>query len=139
MSVKILQAGEDASPSSGLPAPPAAAPTPSETMVRAAQSVGTCKCSSGRTYVFRKLAAIDRMLIAKALGGDLMFNGVYASYAFVACSVSEINGEKVAMPVSTRQVEAQVYRIGEDWDELNAAMRDTFNPPSDDPDDDGDE
>lgn len=133
MSVKILQAGEIAA----APAPlPAAAPTPSETIVRAAQSTGTCTGASGRSYGFRKLGALDRMLIAKALGGDLMLNGVYASYAFVACSVSEIDGTKLAMPSTTRQVEAQVQRIGEDWDDLNAAMRDTFNPVLDEVEDD---
>lgn len=128
MSVKILQAGDAAAAPVAAPPVPAPAPTPSETVVRAAQLTGSCSGPSGSTYAFRKLGPLDRMLIAKAVGSELMQNGLYASYALVACSVSEINGEKLAMPSSTRQVEFRVQRIGDDWEALNAAMRVAFNP-----------
>ena len=138
MSVNILQAGETA-PTAIAPAIPAApaaaaAPTPSETIVRAAQTTGTCKGPTGRSYTFRKLGPLDRMLIAKAVGGDLMNNAVYVSYAFVAASVSSIDVEKMPMATSQKQIEAVVSRIGDDWDALNEAMRFTFVGPETDAD-----
>lgn len=134
MRVRILQAGEAIPTATPAPvaasAPTADAPTPSETIVRAAASTGTCMGSSGKVYTFRRLGPLDRMLIAKALGGELMANPIYASYALVAASVSQIDAERLAMPHSARTAEALVTRIGEDWDALNAAMRDAFNPPA---------
>ena len=147
MPIKIIAAGEQiAAPApQAFPAPQAvptqavAAPPPSasETLIRSAVTAGIYRAPGGQTYAFRKLGPLDRMLLSKALGGELMLNGVYASYAFVAASITEINGEPQAMPSSTRQVEARVQRVSPDWDGLNEAMRAAFSADLPEDGDDG--
>ena len=143
MPIKILAAGEQvavpAPQAVQTPTPAVAAPTPSasETLIRSAVTTGTYRAPSGITYAFRKLGPLDRMLLSKALGGELMLNGVYASYAFVAASITEINGQPEPMPSSTRQVEARVQRLSEDWDGINEAMRSAFSADLPEDEDDG--
>lgn len=124
-------------PAQAAPVSPAA-PGPAETIVRAAMDTGSCVGPSGRTYTFKRIGPLDRMLVAKAIGGELMANALYCSFAMVACSVTHINGVVEPMPASVKSVEARVQRIGDDWDVLNAAMKAAFYP-ADTSDDDGEE
>lgn len=126
MTVTVVQAGE------------VAAPTPSQTIVRAAPSrkAVDLTMSSGRVFTVRKLGPLDRMLASKAIGGDLVLNPLYSSYAMVACSITAVDAQPVAMPSTQSQIEALVNRIGDDWDELNDAMVTSFAPAASDYDPD---
>lgn len=137
MGVTILEAGAvpvgagvpaGASEAADGPSGPAA-PAPSAVLVQAAASTGACTGPSGKTYAFKRLTPLDRMLTAKALGGELMANPVYVSYAFVAASVTSVDGKPMPMPKNEVQIEARVQRIGADWETLNEAMRVAFAPP----------
>ena len=122
MSVKILEAGESAAS--------VAAPTPSETIVRAApaRKVAEITLPSGRVFGVRRLGPLDRMLASKAIGSEFVTNALYANYAMIACSVTSIDRFPVSMPSSQAQIEALVYRIGEDWDDLTEEMGKAFKP-----------
>ncbi|WP_210245075.1 hypothetical protein [Methylobacterium haplocladii] len=136
--MKIIQAGETAAPETGPVAPAVQTPTPSQTIVAAAPSkkVAEIELSSGRTFTVRKLGPLDRMLASKAIGSEHVVNALYANYAMIACSVTAIDRQPVSMPSSQSQIEALVFRIGEDWDELTDEMGkvfktaepDTFDP-----------
>ncbi|MCJ2041031.1 hypothetical protein MKK55_19055 [Methylobacterium sp. J-059] len=122
MSVKILEAGEKAAS--------VATPTPSETIIRAApaRKIAEITLPSGRVFCVRRLGPLDRMLASKAIGSDLVSNALYANYALVACSVTSIDRSPVSMPSSQAQIEALVFRIGEDWEDLTEEMNRAFKP-----------
>lgn len=131
MAVTIIEAGDAAAPQAAAPAAPAAPavpPTPSETLVRAAPARKTARLTleSGRTVTVKRLSPLERMMVAKAVGSELVTNALYANYALVACSITEIEGVAVSLPSSQREIEVLIFRLGDDFDDLTEQMRTAF-------------
>ena len=134
MAIKILAAGEQVAVPApqavpqATPAPAAAAPTPSETIIRSApgRKTAVVTVGSGRQITVRRLSALDRRRAAKAIGSELVTNALYANYALLACSITGIDGDPIYMPASQQQIEAVITRVGDDFDELTEEMRRAF-------------
>jgi hypothetical protein len=84
-------------------APEAAAKTsPTSAVVTDAQ---------GRKITIRKLGPIERMRLAKLVGGENSANEVYMGYATLAFTVTDIAGDPVYPPANERELEALVGRL----------------------------
>jgi hypothetical protein len=70
--------------------------------------------ASGRDLIVRRLSALDRLRIFKAIGPTLADNPPYLGMAMLAYSVCEIEGVPVPSPVNEPQFEALVQRLGDD-------------------------
>jgi hypothetical protein len=62
----------------------------------------------------RRLSALDRLRLFKALGPDLAENAPYVGMALLAISVTEIDKIPLPPPRSEGQVEALIQRLGDD-------------------------
>lgn len=101
----------------GEPAPAApvsAAETPSEKIVKAAVASATVKDATGRAIAIKKPTPFDRMMLAKAVGGENAKNEAYMEFAGLAALVTEIDGDRVPAPKSEREIEALVQLLGSD-------------------------
>jgi hypothetical protein len=88
--------------------------TPSETITAAALAVREVADRGGRRLQIRTLTALDRLRLFKAIGPTLVENNAYYGVAFLAASVSEVDGVPVPWPVNEAQIEALVGRLGDD-------------------------
>jgi hypothetical protein len=68
----------------------------------------------GRQISFRRVSALDRLRLFKALGRDLAQNAPYLGMALLAVSVTAIDDIPVPPPVSEAQLETLVQRLGDD-------------------------
>jgi hypothetical protein len=68
----------------------------------------------GRELFVRRLSALDRLRLFKALGPDLAENAPYVGMALLAISVTEIDKIPLPPPMSEGQVEALIQRLGDD-------------------------
>ena len=69
----------------------------------------------GRKIVVKKLSAINRMKLFKAVGPDGAENGKYLSYAALAASVTSIGDEPpMPFPTSALQLESVITRLDDD-------------------------
>ena len=101
---------------------PPAAPAPAPAPAVAADDNGvkliddktaTVVDALGRTIKVRRLSAIDRMRISRAVGGENSGNDRYVGYCTLAAAVVEIDG--IAAPSMTAlQMEATVQRLDDD-------------------------
>ncbi len=71
------------------------------------------KDGDGRELVLRRLTALDRLRLFKAIGPTLSQNNLYLGMATLAASVTAIDTIPVPSPVSEGQVEALVARLGD--------------------------
>jgi hypothetical protein len=111
----------------GAPAAAAASTTPTQQFVADANGIVRTKDERGRSIGVKKLSPLDRMRLFKALGGQLSANEVYMGYAALAASVTEIDGEPVAPPITERQLEAMVSRLGDEGlNAVGAAVKSYF-------------
>lgn len=78
----------------------------------------------GRTLKVRRLSAVEKMRLAKALG-DYNENKTYSEYGWVAAAVREIDGHHVPFPINNLQLEAIVQRLDDDG--IDAALRAVFS------------
>ena len=67
----------------------------------------------GRKLSLRRLTALDKLRLFKAMGPQLAQNGPYLGIAVLACSVAAIDDVPVPMPVSEPLIEALVQRLGD--------------------------
>ena len=72
----------------------------------------------GRHLKVKFLGTLDRMRMSRILGGELAKNEVYVGYATLASAVIEIDGDPVPPPVTVRELEFLVDRLGDEG--LNA-------------------
>jgi hypothetical protein len=77
----------------------------------------------GRQLEVRRISALDRLRLFKAVGSDLAQNAPYFGMAMLAASVVAIDGIPVPAPVREGQLEALVQLLG---DEGLAAAADAF-------------
>jgi hypothetical protein len=68
----------------------------------------------GRQICFRRVSALDRLRLFKALGRDLAQNAPYLGMALLAVSVTAIDDVPVPPPVNEAQIETLVQRLGDD-------------------------
>ena len=87
--------------------------TPSQQIVAAAAAVLTTQDEAGRTLTIRRLGALDRLRLFKAVGASLAENPPYLGMAMLAVSVTAIDGVPVPPPMTEGQLEALVQRLGD--------------------------
>lgn len=91
-----------------------AAPTPSETVVKASNKSVTVVDALGRSITVRKITPLLRMKFAEVVGAEAARNQVYIGTAALAVCVTEIDGEKIAFPSTKRELEAIIQRLDEE-------------------------
>jgi len=87
--------------------------TPSQVIVQAASGVADCSDSDGRRLQLRKITALDKIRLFKAVGTVLAQNEPYLGMAVLAYSVVSIEGVPVPAPCNEAQIEALVARLGD--------------------------
>lgn len=88
--------------------------TPAAEVVHAATQEAEVTDDRGRDLVVRKLTARKRMQIFAAIGPELSQNQSYWGMAMLAATVVSIDGDRVQMPSSRREIEALVERLGDE-------------------------
>jgi hypothetical protein len=87
--------------------------TPSSRIIAASLVQTVVRDSEGRELSLRRMTAIDRLRLFKAVGPQLAQNTPYLGMAMLAASVCCIDGIPVPPPVTEAQVEALVSRLGD--------------------------
>jgi hypothetical protein len=87
--------------------------TPSSRLAALAAHAWQVPDGNGRSLTLRRLDALDRLRLFKALGAELSLNAPYLGMALLAASVTEIDGLPVPPPVTEEQLEALVRRLGD--------------------------
>jgi len=98
----------------------AAAQTPSEQLIKAADSAVTIDTPNGFKVTLKKPGVLSQFRLVKMLG-DAAKNQVYVGMMLPMTYVSEIDGKTVAYPNSERELEALITRLDEDG--VNAVMQ----------------
>lgn len=86
--------------------------TPSARIVAAALEPLRVEDAAGRRLTLKRMGALDRLLLFKALGPELSLNTAYLGMALLAASVTEVDGIPVPWPTNETQVETLVQRLG---------------------------
>jgi 2-methylisocitrate lyase-like PEP mutase family enzyme len=68
----------------------------------------------GRKLAVKRLSALERLRVYKAAGADLAMNRMWMGSAFVAASVTAIDGTPCPVAVNEAMLEAQVGRLGDE-------------------------
>jgi hypothetical protein len=98
---------------------------PSDTLIAMSCAETTIKDSNGRLLSVRRMGALDRLRLFKAIGSQLSENPPYLGMAMLAASVTAIDQVPVPAPTTEAQVEALVHKLG---DEGIAAVADCLEP-----------
>jgi uncharacterized membrane protein YoaK (UPF0700 family) len=98
--------------------------SPSGRIVAAAAEQFVVRDALGRQVSVRRLSALDRLRLFKAVGPDLAQNAPYFGMAMLAASVTAIDGVPVPAPMREGQLEALVQLLG---DEGLSAAADAFS------------
>ncbi len=88
--------------------------TPSQRILAAANEVLTARDSTGRVLTLRRLGALDRLRLFKAVGAALAENPPYLGMVMLAASVTAIDSVPVPLPVTEGQLESLVQLLGDD-------------------------
>jgi hypothetical protein len=105
-------------------------PTPSAQIVSAAMKPLVVHDVEGRELVLRRLTALDRLRLFKAIGPVLSQNNLYLGMATLAASVTAIDSIPIPAPTTEGQVEALVARLGDTGIAAVAGALATESPPS---------
>ena len=87
--------------------------TPSGRLIAAASEMVSVVDGEGRTLVLRRLGALDKLRLFKAVGSALSQNEPYLGMAMLACSVASIDAVPIPAPINEAQVESLVSRLGD--------------------------
>ena len=87
--------------------------TPSAQIVAAASATVVLHDADGRELVVRRMTALDRLRLFKAIGPVLSQNNPYLGMAMLAASVVAVDTVPVPPPVTEGQIEALVARLGD--------------------------
>ena len=88
--------------------------SPSTKILAAAATTETCRDSLGRELVVRRMTALDRLRLFKAIGPVLSQNSLYLGMAMLASMVTSIDGVPIPAPHTEAQVEAVVAKLGDE-------------------------
>lgn len=102
---------------STTPVPAAVAPAPAPAVAAPSVTVIDAKTARvvdelGRVLTVKRLSAIEKMKLFKALGETT--SDRYTGFAVLAVSVRDIDGSPVAFPTSTLTIEALVQRLDDE-------------------------
>ncbi len=103
--------------------------TPSGQIIAAAASTFIVHDADGHELVLKKLTALDRLRLFKAIGPVLSQNNAYLGMAMLAACVVAIDTVPVPPPVTEGQVEALVGRLGDSGIAAVAAALSTSTEP----------
>ena len=87
--------------------------SPSAQVMAAASATMVVRDADGRELVLRRMTALDRLRLFKAIGPVLSQNNPYLGMAMLAASVVAIDTVPVPPPVTEGQIEALVARLGD--------------------------
>lgn len=87
---------------------------PAAEIIAAAGEACDVRDAGGRVLSVRRLAALDRLRLFKAIGPLLAQNAPYLGMAMLAVSVTAVDGVPVPSPATEAQVEALVRRLGDE-------------------------
>jgi hypothetical protein len=87
--------------------------SPSESFLKDTQSTRSILDTIGRRIEVRRLTALDRLRLFKALGPSLTQNALYLGMATLAYAVTTIDSVPVPPPINEGQLEALVGRLGD--------------------------
>jgi hypothetical protein len=88
--------------------------SPSKRIVAEALAEMLVRDQHGRQLLVRRLSALDRLRLFKAIGPDLAQNPPYLGLAMLAASVRAIDDVPIPPPVREGQLEALVHQLGDD-------------------------
>ncbi len=86
---------------------------PTDQVVMNATTLDTAQDSLGRVLALRRLTALDRLRLFKAVGPVLSQNGPYLGMATLAWTVTAIDGVPVPSPATEMQLEALIEKLGD--------------------------
>jgi hypothetical protein len=86
---------------------------PSAQIIAAAAADLSARDDAGRLISLRRLGAVDRLRLFKAIGAALAENPPYLGMAMLAFSVTAIDGVPVPAPGNEAQLEGLVHRLGD--------------------------
>jgi hypothetical protein len=102
--------------------------TPSRRLIAAAARLETASDSLGRRLTVRRLTALERLRLFKAVGPELAQNPPYFGMAALAACVIDIDGVPVPPPTTEAQLESLVQRLGDEGIEAVAQLFDMSEP-----------
>lgn len=88
--------------------------TPSQSIVKAANSITTLTDSRGRQIGIKKMGPLDRLRLFEVIGAENSKNEQYAGYAALAFLVTSLDGEPVPRPENKIRLEALVQRLDDE-------------------------
>lgn len=86
---------------------------PSELIVADTSKSHCVLDNEGRELQIRQLGALDRLRLYKTLGDQLSSNDSYFGVAYLAASVTQVDGVPLPWPGTEAQIEAAVSRLGD--------------------------
>jgi len=86
---------------------------PGARLVAAAAAAIVVRDAQGRELVLRRMTALDRLRLFKAIGPHLSQNTPYLGMAMLAASVTAMDGVPVPAPATEGQLEALIARLGD--------------------------
>ncbi len=95
------------------PAPVEAATAPRSAVTVIDERHATVTDTAGRTIKVRRLSALDRVRLFRAMGATDSENRLLQSYGATAAAVVEIDGRAVIFPQSNIQLDALIGRLDE--------------------------
>jgi hypothetical protein len=87
--------------------------TPSQIILQAAEASLSVTDADGRDIQLRRLTALDKLRLFKALGPELSQNEPYLGMAILAYSVTAIDGVPVPAATTEAQIEGLVAKLGD--------------------------
>lgn len=87
--------------------------TPSAQIIAAAMAPLVVRDAQGRELLLRRLTALDRLRLFKAIGPVLSQNNLYLGMATLAASVTAIDTVPVPPPATEGQIEGLIARLGD--------------------------
>lgn len=87
--------------------------TPTHVIMNAADSAKELVDSGGRRICIKRLSALDKLRLFKAVGSSLAQNEPYLGMAVLASCVTSIDGVPIPPPVNETHIEGMVSRLGE--------------------------
>ena len=86
----------------------------SEKIIASGSQLTEIRDALGRRLVMRRLNALDRLRLFKAVGPALAENAAYLGMGLLAVSVSSIDDIPLPAPASEAQLEALIAKLGDE-------------------------
>lgn len=86
---------------------------PASRIVATAEAAPTITDSQGRRITLRRIGALEKLRLFKAVGPQLAQNEPYLAIALLACAVAAIDDVPLPTPANEAQIEMVVQRLGE--------------------------